>query len=104
MPQFATGRPNKKDEDEILLFSEMIKSKYNENNTKSIEVKGNMPYQEYNGIPLKPNTSKKYSKCGICASKCPVNAILFDNPKVTDASKCIFCIDVLSFVLIKLEK
>lgn len=92
MHQFATGRPGEEDKKEIVAYAKKIaeKLKTTKENTL-LKIKGNVPYKEYNGIPLKPQTDDSCKGCGICASSCPVGAIPIDNPKTTDINKCISC-------------
>ena len=92
MHQFATGRPDEEDKKEIVAYAKKIaeKLKTTKENTL-LKIKGNVPYKEYNGIPLKPQTDDSCKGCGICASSCPVGAIPIDNPKTTDINKCISC-------------
>lgn len=92
MPQFATGRPNVEDKKELICFAKRIAEKLTTpQNDVPLEIKGNIPYKEYHGIPLKPQTNSSCKECGICASYCPVGAIPIDNPKATDINKCISC-------------
>ena len=92
MPQFATGRPDYKDKEDLEKFAMQIKEKL-ENNTlpDSIEVPGNFPYVKASSMPLKIKVNKNCIKCGKCAKRCPVEAIPFDDPSRTDNKKCITC-------------
>lgn len=97
MNQFATGRPNEEDYAEILNFGKTIKDTLSKNlNLSDLKIPGNRPYREYNGVPLKPTTSKDCHKCGICASLCPTNAIPKDNPNKTENTLCISCMRCIS--------
>ena len=56
-----------------------------------LAVKGNRPYREFSGVPLKPQADRKCVKCGACAENCPAGAIPADDPSKTDNSRCISC-------------
>ena len=92
MHQFATGRPDLQDKEELIRFSDEIKEvlKHGEV-TKDLCVPGNNPYKEYKVIPLVPQVRQECKKCGLCATKCPVGAISKDNPMLVDKEKCISC-------------
>ena len=92
-PQIATGRPDAIDKSKLAEMAIKIKvhiERVNGFNKAKLSC-GNKQYKEYKGVPLKPVTSSKCMKCGICANNCPVGAIPLDNPKVTDNEKCISC-------------
>ncbi|MEG1354078.1 EFR1 family ferrodoxin [Clostridium sp.] len=92
MRQFATGRPDLQDKEELIKFSGEIKEVLKQVKvTKDLYVPGNNPYKEYKVIPLVPEVRQACMKCGLCAIKCPVNAISKDNPMFIEKEKCISC-------------
>lgn len=90
--QVAAGRPDSQDIIELKSFGRDLK-KHWESGKASAELtpKGNYPYREYNGVPLKPKAIGKCTACEVCAEKCPVGAIPRDNPKYTNKNLCISC-------------
>lgn len=56
-----------------------------------IEVRGNTAYRDVVSIPLHPKSSKRCNGCGICAKKCPVEAINPLSLRKTDKKRCISC-------------
>lgn len=92
MRQFAAGRPDEKDAEELAKFALRIRAAV-EAGTVPTELKlpGNRPYREYGGTPMKPQAGGDCVRCGLCAGKCPVGAIPTENPSMTDTEKCISC-------------
>ena len=92
MRQFAAGRPDDRDKQELAAFAAEIRSKIESETLRaSLKLPGNRPYREYGGVPMKPRNDKTCQQCGLCARQCPVGAIPLDNPSKTDAKKCISC-------------
>lgn len=91
MPQVEPARPDDADRKELAEFAQKIKTAMEKGVFTAPQVPGKTPYVEMGGIPFKPKASKQCIECGICARKCPVQAIPPDNPKITDKEKCINC-------------
>lgn len=91
MRQYAAGRPDTEDINQLKAFAAEIQSKIHTPVKTNLKLKGNRPYKEYNGVPFKPVTSKLCSKCGLCARLCPVRAIPSEKPNETCVNQCISC-------------
>ena len=90
--KLAAGRPNALDMEELKDIGVKIKEKWEKDGPNTdLTPKGNFPYREFGGIPLKPKAGRKCTRCGLCAQKCPVGAIAKENPKNTDKGSCISC-------------
>lgn len=91
----GVGRPNYTDLNALSQLASSVYSKLATVDTidllQSLFVKGNNPYREYMATPIKPHATSKCNACGLCAKKCPTNAISLDDPKITDNQKCITC-------------
>jgi len=86
IPQYATNRPDAADKKQLQSFADQIL-----NNAKgNVAVPGNRPYKKAGGVGLVPKPDKGCVKCGICARKCPVEAIDTRSFKA-DSKKCISC-------------
>lgn len=85
-PQYATDRPDQADALQLANFAVKIAGKESE----VASLPGNRPYKKSGGAGLVPKPTKDCVKCGLCAKKCPVQAIdpvsFVANPKL-----CIGC-------------
>ena len=88
--QYASGRPDEEDRKVLEGFAGRIKDKLALKAIGVPVIPGNRPYKAMGGHPT-PITTDSCTKCGICASKCPAQAINASDPTEIDGSKCIGC-------------
>ncbi len=94
MHQYAAGRPDSTDRDELRGFAGKILEKMkaaDSDCTSMLQIPGNRPYKNAGGAGLVPKADKKCNGCGLCAEQCPAEAISRDNLKISDSKKCISC-------------
>ncbi len=86
IPQYAAGRPDASDEAQLADFAGRILQK----GVDAPSIPGNRPYKKSGGGGLIPKVTKDCVKCGLCAEKCPVQAI-DSKTFAADSKKCISC-------------
>lgn len=93
MHQYAAGRPDQKDKEELCLFAGKIleKIKFGNADQSVFQIPGNRPYKKSGGVGLVPKANDKCVSCGFCVEKCPAQAISKENIKCADSKKCISC-------------
>lgn len=92
-PEVAKGRPDNKDEQELLLFAEKILSKLERNDNSKVVVPGNQPYKSPMTVSVTPISLPDCVLCKTCVSACPAEAITIEYHSLkTDLSKCILCV------------
>lgn len=89
--QFAAGRPDALDAAQLSDFAKQIQRKLSEADSSEPAIPGNRPYKKAGGAGMVPKPTKECTNCGICAEKCPVQAIDRENPKKVDEKTCISC-------------
>lgn len=97
MHQYGQERPNQTDLEELSRFAGEIRQRLEEGRIpQDLALPGSSPYREYHGVPIKPAAKKSCTNCGLCAEKCPAQAISKANPRETDNKKCISCMRCVS--------
>lgn len=93
MHQYAIGRPDEKDLEELRGFAKTIFEKLasGELSASALQIPGNRPYKKAGGAGLTPKAEKNCVNCGLCAKSCPAQAIDPNNLKTADSKKCISC-------------
>lgn len=94
MHQYATGRPDQKDRNELHNFAGKILEKIkaaNREDTSTLQIPGQRPYKKAGGAGLIPKANNNCNSCGLCAKNCPAQAISRENLKTADSKKCISC-------------
>lgn len=94
--RFAADRPDKADYACLKDFVCRIKEKLRNKNYSTPSVPGNRPYRKAGSAGIVPKKTGACTKCGVCAMKCPVNAIDRDNPSIVDKKLCISCMRCVS--------
>ena len=87
----ARGRPDGKDFEEISQFAGKILHKLAAGDMSTPQVPGNRPYTKWNSTNFVPLITGDCKKCGICAEKCPTQAIDHEDTAAADVTKCILC-------------
>jgi ferredoxin len=96
MHQYATGRPNSADYNQLSDFVAKIEEKMKAGNFAKPALPGNRPYKKAGRVGLVPKATSGCTECGLCSKQCPVGAINPQFPKKTDVQKCISCMRCVS--------
>lgn len=89
--QYAAGRPDTRDIEELQGFSCTILEKYRQGKRDlTAPLPGNRPYKKAGGAGMVPKAGSGCTGCGLCAEQCPAQAIRSDDLRA-DGEKCISC-------------
>jgi len=92
MHQFASGRPDKSDKEQLKSYAQTIIEKIKSSSSNErIQIPGNRPYKKSSGIGLIPKATKECVGCELCAEQCPARAIDRKKLQSADSKKCISC-------------
>lgn len=91
---FAVGRPDNDDENELKQF--VLEIKNNLDTLEECNVPGNRPYKDSKPNPFKPTANSNCNECGLCAKSCPVHAIDLLDIKNVNKEVCISCMHCIS--------
>ncbi len=97
MHQFASGRPDKEDKNELLEFGGKIRKKIEQfQEYEDLHIPGNCPYKKLGVSSMIPQSGDGCINCKICARECPVAAIEPEEPQKTNADRCIACMHCIA--------
>lgn len=92
MHQYAAGRPDGQDTKLLQQFSHKILEKFSSNQAAaSFVIPGNRPYKKAGGAGIVPKAGADCVSCGLCAERCPAQAIDRSHIQKADSKKCISC-------------
>lgn len=91
MRQFAPGRPDAADREELAEFAARIREKLESGDWQPPVLPGNRPYKEHHRIAMHVQAGDGCIGCGACEAHCPVGAIPYTDPGQTDENICISC-------------
>jgi len=92
MRQYAAGRPDQRDRDELKGYAEEILKKIDGGACSPVErLPGNRPYKRSGGVGMVPKADKNCTGCGLCVKNCPAQAISADDIRTADPKLCISC-------------
>ena len=89
--QFASGRPDEQDAQQLTEFVRQIQGKLAAGDYSEPAIPGNRPYKKAGGVGIVPKPSKECTKCRVCAEGCPVQAIDPKDPAKVNEKACISC-------------
>lgn len=87
----ATGRPDTSDLARCVQFGAEVEAKLTTGSLTTVDVPGNAEYRPLPQMPVTPMVTDACGGCGMCARKCPTGAIPLQNPRSTEAARCILC-------------
>ena len=96
VPRIAAHRPDAEDLAAARrfareLFDKMENAPSPAPDSPGLPVKGNTPFRPYHRMTVHPAAGRACTSCGLCARECPVGAIPAQDPRQTDAQRCITC-------------
>lgn len=94
--RYAAGRPDAADAKQLQEFADKIQEKLSAGDSTEPKIPGNRPYKKPGGSGMVPKPTKECNNCGLCAEKCPVQAIDPRDSAHTDKDKCISCMRCVS--------
>ena len=94
--RYAAGRPAAEDQKQLREFGAKIQEKLSAGEDAAPNIPGNRPYKKAGGSGLVPKPTRDCNNCGLCAEKCPVQAIDPSDTRHTDKDKCISCMRCVS--------
>ena len=92
----AAGRPDAQDEECLKAYAGKIWEKLSGEECPAPAIPGNRPYKKRGAMEMIPQANEGCTKCGLCAEKCPVQAIDRNDPHIVNREQCIYCMRCVS--------
>lgn len=89
--EYAAGRPDEADRAQLQAFAGRILEKLSAGAEEAPRIPGCRPYKNAGGGGMVPEPGSGCGACGLCAEKCPVQAIDREDPRQVDKDRCISC-------------
>ena len=80
----------------VVSAIEKIGGKLEQKDFSTPAIPGHRPYRKAGNIGIVPKATKACTRCGLCASRCPVSAIDMGSPSKVDKKVCISCMRCVS--------
>lgn len=94
--QFAAGRPDAQDAQQLSAFAAQIRRKISSGDCSRPAIPGSRPYKKSGNVGIVPKPGGSCTRCGVCAAECPVQAIDREDPKKVNRKACISCMRCVS--------
>ena len=89
--RYAAGRPDSGDEAQLREFARRIREKLSGGGDTAPEIPGNRPYKKAGGSGMVPKPTPACTGCGLCAERCPAQAIDPADPRHIRRERCVSC-------------
>ena len=100
----AAGRPDAQDEECLKAYAGKIWEKLSREECPAPAIPGNRPYKKRGAMEMIPQANEGCTKCGLCAEKCPVQAIDRNDPHIVNREQCIYCMRCISVCPLSVRK
>lgn len=88
---YGAGRPDARDCHELADYSGRLWHALLSGATATPSLPGHRPYRRVSAVGLVPRPTSECTHCGVCAARCPVQAIDPERVDRVDRSRCISC-------------